>query len=213
MNQLALDFDATPFVAPLRSARPRRKAAAPLLTSRARAAVTLETPKIGTASDADESAAADAALREDRLWQENGWTVRVVHDEEEGWAVEVLHDDASGPVHVAPWSLARDGQDPKPLDQAAFDSLVKTAGEALLRHERQLRAQLRRRMSVCAQDGEWEVILDIVPDEYEPHALLSAIDANGAEVARVRVPADYRFNRESVSAWIANDFRAPDDCD
>ncbi|MBK5912951.1 hypothetical protein [Rhodocyclus purpureus] len=164
-------------------------------------------------SASDESASADAALREDRLWQEGFWTARVVRSEDEGWAVEVLHGDASEPVHVAPWPVARDGLEPKPLDQAAFASLVKAAGEALLRHERQLRWQLRKQLSVCAQGCDWEVILDIVPDEYEPHALLSAIDANGAEVARVRVPADYRFNRESVNAWIANDFRAPDDSD
>lgn len=76
-----------------------------------------------------------------------------------------------------------------------------------LRHERQLKALLHRRLSVFALDQEWEITLDVVPDEYEPHAILSAIDAEGVTVAKQRVEAEFRLGTASALRWIMDGFR------
>jgi len=53
------------------------------------------------------------------------------------------------------------------------------------------------------------VTLDIVPDEDDPHAVLAAVDGAGAELARVRVPANFRLNSASAGAWVDDEFRKP----
>ena len=51
--------------------------------------------------------------------------------------------------------------------------------------------------------GRVRVTLDITPDEDEPYATLAAFDADGGEIDRVRVAADFRLNAGSAEAWIA----------
>ena len=53
------------------------------------------------------------------------------------------------------------------------------------------------------------VKLDIVADEDDPYAELSAVDAGGDELARVRVGASFKLNAPSALAWIESDFRKP----
>lgn len=149
-------------------------------------------------------------VRGDRLWQAGGWSARVIKSEDgDGWAVEMLQDGEAEPALVGPWTMGRDKKNPKPLDQAAFDTLVKTATEVLQRHAQQARAMLHKRLTVFALDAQWDVRLDITPDEYEPYATLSAYDAGGDEVAQVRVPADFRLDMASAGAWIASGFARP----
>jgi hypothetical protein len=105
--------------------------------------------------------------------------------------------------------MGRDKKNPKPLDQAAFSTLVKTASEVLQRHVQQAHAMLHKRLTVFALDAQWEVRLDVTPDEYEPYATLSAFDEDGVEVAQVRVPPDFRFGVASATAWITSDFARP----
>ena len=88
---------------------------------------------------------APARVNEDRVWQDNGWTARVVKNEDdEGWAVEMIKDGEPEPALVGPWTMGRDKKNPKPLDVAAFNTLVKTASEVLRRHEQQLHAKHHR---------------------------------------------------------------------
>jgi hypothetical protein len=160
-----------------------------------------------TPSEADNE---PVALRTDRLWQLDGWTARVIKNEDDdGWAVEMLQDGESEPALVGPWTMGRDKKNPKPLDQAAFSTLVKTASEVLQRHVQQAHAMLHKRLTVFALDAQWEVRLDITPDEYEPYATLSAFDEAGVEIAQVRVPPDFRFGVASATAWITSDFARP----
>lgn len=150
------------------------------------------------------------ALRSDRLWQLDGWTARVIKNEDDdGWAVEMLQDGEAEPALVGPWTMGRDKKNPKPLDQSAFNTLVKTAGEVLQRHRQQAHAMLHKRLTVFALDAQWDVRLDITPDEYEPYATLSAFDALGEEVAQVRVPPDFRLGVASATAWITGGFARP----
>ena len=152
-----------------------------------------------------------AAIHDDRLWRDNGWTARVVKNEDdEGWAVEMVKDGEPEPALVGPWTMGRDKKNPKPLDSAAFNTLVKTAAEVIRRHEQHAHAELHKEVTVSASAGRITVKLDITPDEDDPYAELSAFDADGSELARVRVGAGFRLSPASVSAWVENAFRKPE---
>ena len=149
-------------------------------------------------------------IHEDREWSDERWTARVIKNEEDdGWAVAMYVDGESEPALVGPWTMGRDKKNPKPLDVSAFHTLVKTASEVIRRHEQQLRAQLHKNVSVQAAGASWQVTLDIVPDEFEPHALLAALDEYGEPVAQVRVRPDFKLNSASATRWIENDFAQP----
>jgi hypothetical protein len=152
----------------------------------------------------------DAPVQEARLWQDNGWTARVIKNEDDdGWAVAMFKDGESEPALVGPWTMGRDKKNPKPLDVNAFNTLVKTAYEVLRRHEQQLHAQLHKSTVVWSEGGELKVTLDIVPDEEHPYALLTAIDEMGEQVAQARVDAGFKLSPSSAMTWVENDFRAP----
>jgi hypothetical protein len=148
---------------------------------------------------------------QDRLWIDNGWTARVVKNEDdEGWAVEMIKDGEPEPALVGPWTMGRDKKNPKPLDGAAFNTLVKTAAEVIRRHQQQTHAEHHKSVTVTtAGSARVTVKLDIVADEDDPYAELSAVDATGDELARVRVGASFKLNAQSALAWIESDFRKP----
>jgi hypothetical protein len=92
------------------------------------------------------------SVKEARLWRGNGWTARVIKNEgDEGWAVEMILDGEVEPVLVGPWTMGRDKKNPKPLDPAAFNTLVKTASEFRLRQEQQLHAAHHQSITVSTQ--------------------------------------------------------------
>jgi len=158
----------------------------------------------------NEDSDAREAIHEDRLWRDNGWTARVIKNEDdEGWAVEMIKDGEPEPALVGPWTMGRDKRNPKPLDTAAFNTLVKTAAEVLRRHEQQAHADLHKSVVVERGTGRVTVKLDIVADDDEPFAMLTAIDAEGDELASVRVGPGFRLNAKSASAWIDDGFRRP----
>jgi hypothetical protein len=152
----------------------------------------------------------DAIVHDDRLWRDNGWTARVVKNEDdEGWAVEMVKDGEPEPALVGPWTMGRDKKNPKPLDSAAFQTLVKTAAEVIRRHEQHMHAERHREVTVSAASGRVTVKLDITADEDERYGELSAFDASGEELARVRVKAEFRLSAASASDWVENEFRRP----
>jgi len=158
---------------------------------------------------ADAADTADA-LYEPRLWRDQGWTARVVkNNDDEGWAVEMTKQGEPEPALVGPWTMGRDKKNPKPLDGPAFNTLVKTAREVLRRHEQQRHALLHRQLTVSALQGRVEVTLDIVPDDDDPHALLAALDAAGATLAQVRVAAGYKLTLAGATAWVEGGFGRP----
>lgn len=152
----------------------------------------------------------DTSIQTARLWRDDGWTARVIKNEDdEGWAVEMIMDGESEPALVGPWTMGRDKKNPKPLDAPAFHTLVKTASEVLRRHEQQLHAQLHKKIAVEVEGASYSITLDIVPDEDDPYALLTAFDAEGSELAKVQVAPSFKLNRESATAWVNKDFRRP----
>ncbi|MDE2369999.1 MAG: hypothetical protein KGN16_13600 [Burkholderiales bacterium] len=152
----------------------------------------------------------DDTLHEPRLWRDQGWTARVVkNNDDEGWAVEMIKRGESEPALVGPWTMGRDKKNPKPLDTAAFNTLVKTASEVLRRHEQQRDAELHRSLVVEAAGARVEVTLDIIPDDDDPHALLAAHDAAGHLLERVRVAANFKFDRRSATAWVEGGYGRP----
>ena len=152
----------------------------------------------------------DAPVQQARLWKGNGWTARVIKNEDdEGWAVAMIRDGEPEPALVGPWTMGRDKKNPKPLDTAAFHTLVKTASEVLRRHEQQLHALLHKSTVVLAEGAELKVTLDIVPDDEHPYALLSAFDEVGERIAQSRVAASFKLSPASAAEWVENEFRAP----
>jgi hypothetical protein len=113
------------------------------------------------------------------------------------------------PALVGPWTMGRDKKNPKPLDGPAFSTLVKTASEFVRRHEQQLHATLHQSITVTANAARITISLDIVPDEDNPHGLLSATDEAGEQLAQVRVAPSFKLNRASAVAWAENGFAKP----
>ncbi|MGA8513367.1 MAG: hypothetical protein WB821_01175 [Burkholderiaceae bacterium] len=149
-------------------------------------------------------------IQEPRLWCGDGWTARVMKNEDDdGWAVAMTKDGASEPALIGPWTMGRDKKNPKPLDGFAFSTLVKTAHEFVRRQEQQLHASLHQSIEVSAPSGRVIVSLDIVPDEDNPYALLSAHDATGDALAQVKVAPSFKLNRASAVAWVEADFSSP----
>lgn len=153
----------------------------------------------------------DALIQEDRVWQGQGWTARVIKNEDDdGWAVAMIKDGEPEPALVGPWTMGRDKKNPKPLDTPAFHTLVKTANEVIRRHEQQLHARLHKSVRVVLDDGAAITVkLVITPDEDEPYATLTAIDEYGEQQASVRTRPDFRLSATSATEWIEGGYRKP----
>jgi len=153
----------------------------------------------------------DAAfIQEPRQWQGEGWTAQVIKNEDDdGWAVAMYKDGESEPALVGPWTMGRDKKNPKPLDGNAFITLVKTASEFVRRSEQQLHATLHPSVTVNSPTGRVTVRLDIVPDDDNPYATLSAQDEGGDTLAEVRVQAGFQLNRHTAQAWVDAAFAKP----
>lgn len=148
--------------------------------------------------------------KEPRLWQGDGWTALVIkNDDDDGWAVAMTKDGAAEPALIGPWTMGRDKKNPKPLDKFAFSTLVKTAHEFVRRQEQQQHASLHQSLEVTTNAARYTVSLDILPDEDNPSAFLSATDAFGDEIARIKVAPSFKLNRASAVAWVEGGFERP----
>ena len=48
-------------------------------------------------------------IQEPRLWSSDGWTARVIKNEDDdGWAVAMIKDGEAEPALVGPWTMGRD---------------------------------------------------------------------------------------------------------
>ena len=152
----------------------------------------------------------DAPVREPRRWVDNGWTAKVIKNEsDDGWAVAMTRDGEREPALVGPWTMGRDKKNPKPLDVNAFNTLVKTAAEVIRRHEQAVHAAMHKQFQVGTDTGRVLVTLDIVPDEYDPHALLAAQDEFGEQLAQVKVRPDFKLSLSSAAAWVEVGYGKP----
>lgn len=152
----------------------------------------------------------DSKIEQPRLWRDNGWTARVIKNEDDdGWAVAMIKDGEPEPALIGPWTMGRDKKNPKPLDGNAFHTLVKTATEFVRRHEQQLHATLHQSITVTAKNARVTVLLDIVPDDDNPSATLTAQDEAGTELAQLRVSPGFKLNRSSATAWADSGFQKP----
>lgn len=148
-------------------------------------------------------------IQQPRVWRDNGWTAQVVKNEDDdGWAVAMTPDGQAEPALVGPWTMGRDKKNPKPLDTAAFNTLVKTASEFVRRSEQQLHAALHQDVTITHGDDRITVALDIEPDEENPSATLRARDAGDELLAEVRVPPSFKLTRARAVAWAESGFSA-----
>jgi hypothetical protein len=145
--------------------------------------------------------------REATLWQADGWTARIIKNEDDdGWAVEMTRDGELEPALVGPWTMGRDKKNPKPLDTHAFAVLVKAANEVRARHLQQQHAQLHRSVTVESADQRLRVDLDIEPDEDDPHAILTVHYPAGP--IRTRVEASFKLSVDSARRFLASERHA-----
>jgi hypothetical protein len=151
----------------------------------------------------------EGAAGEAREWSGEGWTARVLKNEDDdGWAVSMTRDGDPEPALVSPWVMGRDKKNPKPLNTTDFKTLLKAARDVIARHESSERARLHKSVEVTdAAGARVRVDLDIVPDEDDPHALLSAFDAAGERLEQVRVEANWRLSAKSAEAWVRGGLR------
>ena len=151
------------------------------------------------AADADAEA---VQVQEPRLWQGDGWTARVIkNDDDEGWAVAMIKDGEPEPALIGPWTMGRDKKNPKPLDTNAFSTLVKTANEFVRRHEQQRDAILHKKVRISV-DGQMITIgMDITPDEDDPRAQLWAEDESGERLADISVTPNFQLTTGSARNW------------
>ena len=160
--------------------------------------------------DSQEHTEESGFKQEPRLWQNETWTAKVIkNDDDDGWAVAMFKDGESEAALIGPWTMGRDKKNPKPLDGNAFITLVKTASEFVRRSEQQLHATLHQSVTVNANTGRVTVLLDIVPDDDNPYATLSAQDEGGDTLAQVRVDAGFKLNRTTAQAWVDAEFEKP----
>ena len=146
-------------------------------------------------------------IQEDRVWQAKEWTARVIKNEDDdGWAVAMYKDGQAEPALVGPWTMGRDKKNPKPLDHNAFNTLVKTASEFVRRHEQQLHATLNKNLIINGTEMDYKICLQIIPDEDEPYAYLSAFDLDGEQIAKVKVRPDFKLNQASAMKWMQQEF-------
>ena len=150
-------------------------------------------------------------VTEPTLWKKSGWIAKVIkNDSDDGWAVAMTRIGDEEPSLVGPWTMGRDKRNPKPLDQPAFMTLVKTANEILLRHEQSARARLHKTLSfdydTLSTTGaplRLRVDLDIAPDDDDPHAILAVFEETTGEPLRSgRVSAGFKLNAAGVTRWL-----------
>jgi len=133
-------------------------------------------------------------------WKADGWAARIIKNEDDdGWAVEMTREGEIEPALVGPWTMGRDKKNPKPLDTTSFRTLVRAANEVRTRHLQQMHAQLHRSITTSGPGGERiRVDLDVVPDEDDPHAILTVFDESGAVATRSRVRPDFKLTAQSA---------------
>jgi hypothetical protein len=144
-------------------------------------------------------------ISDPRCWKKDGWVARVIkNQDDDGWAVEMTRHGDSEPALVTPWTMGRDKKNPKPLDHAAFHTLVKTTTEVLRRHEQALRARLHRSCSYIEDDGTAiRVDLDIAPDEDDPHAIIAAFHERTNELLRSsRTSPDFKLTAKTAARFV-----------
>lgn len=148
----------------------------------------------------DETANAD--IFEPRLWRKNGWTARVIKNEDDdGWAVEMTRAGDPEPALVGPWTMGRDKKNPKPLGIGDFTTLVKTASEVIRRHEQ---AMAPRRLALTGVDehgDRWRVECVDVHDEDDPHALVTCRDGGGGVLHEKKVRLGFKLNASAAEKF------------
>jgi hypothetical protein len=165
-------------------------------------------------SPSDTSAEHTTKIHTPLMWCDDGWTATVVKNEDdEGWAVAMTADGAREPALIGPWTMGRNKKDPKPLDGFAFSTLVKTATEFVGRQQQQQRAALHKNFIVDAAIGRVTVSHDIVPDDDNPTAALTAVNELGEVLAEVKVSPVFKLTRSSAADWVANAFARPKSAD
>ena len=148
----------------------------------------------------------DETVETERHWRKNGWTARVIKNEDDdGWAVEMIRAGDAEPALVGPWTMGRDKKNPKPLNAKDFATLVKTAAEVLERHLQHARALVHKSLTLLdAQGRRVRVDLDRSTDEEDPRSLYTCTDdATGERLREGRVPPAFKLTVASATELVS----------
>ena len=144
----------------------------------------------------------DTRVNTPTLWHRDGWTARVIQNEDGdgGWAVSMQRDGDPEPVLTGPWTMGRDKKNPKPLDVNAFHTLVKTANDVLARHAQRAKDATHKHFVFTREGGqrvraEW----DLAGSEDDPHARLVCVDdITGEPIRDERVPVNFKLSAANL---------------
>jgi hypothetical protein len=142
----------------------------------------------------------------DTRWEKNGWIAQVMKNEDgDGWAVAMTRVGDSEPALVGPWTMGRDKKNPKPLNPADFNTLVKTAREVLERHEQHARALVHKSVTFLDASGRRiRVDLDLSADEEDPRPTFTCFDdRSGEQLGAGRTQPGYKLTVASATALAA----------
>lgn len=99
-------------------------------------------------------------------------------------------------------------QAPELADPSASDVLLATDRDVFEHDCEPAQAAVHKKIRLFVLGQRWEVLLELVPHQYKSGtfamATLSARNARGEEIARQRVPASFRLETTSITAWIEN---------
>lgn len=163
----------------------------------------------GAAAGFDMSPHSDEVVMTNRFWRKDGWMAKVIKNEDDdGWAVQVYQKGRDEPVLTSPWVMGRDKKNPKPFDANAFNTFMKTAKEVLQRHAQQEHSRLHKSVVVADEtDQPITVKFDVIPDEYEPQAYLTALDKFDEELAKQRVLPNFKLTIQTAQRWVDANYR------
>ncbi len=143
-------------------------------------------------------------IMEPTLWKKAGWIARIIRGDGDGWSVEMTRIGDDEPSLVGPWTMGRDKVNPKPLGPTDFAALVKGANDVVRRHDAAARERLHRTISFVNDDGHRvRADLDIVPDDDDPHAILSVInETTSEELRRARVAPTFKLSATTAQRFV-----------
>lgn len=145
------------------------------------------------------------------VWKDRGWTANIIkREDDDGWAITMTRDGDAEPAYMAPWTMGRNKVDPKPLDQHAFNTWVKSATEFLARSKYQIRTADRNVLTIYTEEGEkLSVEFDLDRGDYETQGVLTAKDDFGNEVARCETDPRFKLTIDSAQEWVDSGFERP----
>ncbi|WP_028998483.1 hypothetical protein [Azohydromonas australica] len=152
-----------------------------------------------------------AALHEDGLRNDEGWSVQVLEPlGSDGENVPIFWRGGAKSIPVRPRVADRDKNDSTPLNRQTIHGLVRATGEAPCRAVQRKYALPHKTVTMVAEGGSDRIGLDIAPDHDAPSGMPAARHGFGGQRARAQGPFSCRVQAGSTRGW--SESRYPASC-